>query len=94
MLGTVPLVAIGLRERKKSATRQALHEAALRPAADAGPDGVTVEAIADVATLSRRAFSNYFASREQALLHCDHVRMRAFPTLVHDALAETGRRLD
>jgi AcrR family transcriptional regulator len=73
----------GLRERKKSATRQALHEAALRLAIDHGPDRITVEGIADAAAVSRRTFSNHFVSKEEALLYGDHVRMRLFLDLVH-----------
>ena len=55
----------GLRERKKAATRRALHEAAVRLAARDGYDHVTVEAIADAAAVSRRTFSNYFSSRRR-----------------------------
>ena len=73
----------GLRERKKNATRQALHEAALRLAIEHGADQVTVEAIADDAGVSRRTFSNYFANKEQALLHGDQQRMRALVDAVH-----------
>lgn len=68
-------MSTGLRERKKSATRQALHEAAVRLAIEHGLDRVTVEAIADAADVSRRTFSNYFASKEEALLYGDHARM-------------------
>ncbi|MBI0299421.1 TetR family transcriptional regulator [Streptomyces sp. PRKS01-29] len=64
----------GLRERKKAATRQSLHDAAVRLAAAHGVENLTVEAIADAATVSRRTFSNYFASKEQALLHHDRAR--------------------
>jgi AcrR family transcriptional regulator len=74
---------VGRRERKKAATRQALHEAALRLAAEQGPDQVTVEAIADAADVSRRTFSNYFASKEEALFHADLVRIRRLLELVH-----------
>jgi AcrR family transcriptional regulator len=63
----------GLRERKKAATRQALHEAAVRLTLAYGLDRVTVEAIADAAMVSRRTFSNYFGGKEQALLY-DHRR--------------------
>ncbi|WP_413811809.1 TetR/AcrR family transcriptional regulator [Streptomyces sp. OE57] len=64
----------GLRERKKAATRQSLHDAAVLLAAEHGVESLTVEAIADAAAVSRRTFSNYFASKEQALLHHDRAR--------------------
>jgi AcrR family transcriptional regulator len=66
----------GVRERKKTATRQALHEAALRLAMEFGVERVTSEAVADAAGVSRRTFSNYFANKEEALLHGDQTRMR------------------
>src|SRR5918997_803418 len=72
----------GLRERKRAATRQALHAAAVRLAIEHGADRVTVEAIADEAGVSRRTFSNYFANKEQALLHGDHQRMHALVEVV------------
>ncbi|MGY0007279.1 TetR/AcrR family transcriptional regulator [Micromonospora sp. I033] len=74
--------ATGLRERKKAATRLALHEAALRLAAEQGPDRVTVEAIADAANVSRRTFSNYFSSKEEALFHGDTMRLRRLLELI------------
>src|SRR3712207_9338884 len=76
---------VGLRERKKAATRQAVHRAALRLAVEHGFDRVTVEAIAEAADISRRTFSNYFADKEDALLHGDEQRMRAL-------VAEARRR--
>jgi AcrR family transcriptional regulator len=63
-----------LRERKKAATRQSLHEVALRLAVEHGLDGVTVEDIADDVGVSRRTFSNYFANKEDAILHADRER--------------------
>ncbi|MEV7008362.1 TetR family transcriptional regulator [Streptosporangium sp. NPDC051022] len=69
-------ITAGLRERKKAETRQAVHEAALRLCAEHGLDHVTVEAIADAANISRRTFSNYFGSKEDALLYGDEQRIR------------------
>jgi AcrR family transcriptional regulator len=73
---------VGLRERKKSATRQALHEAAVRLAVERGVDQVTIEAIADGAGVSRRTFSNYFTGKEQALLYGDEMRVQRLLDLV------------
>ncbi|GGP82234.1 TetR/AcrR family transcriptional regulator [Saccharothrix coeruleofusca] len=75
---------LGLRERKKAATRQALHEAALRLALEHGLERVTVEAIADAASVSRRTFSNYFANKEEAILHRDQQRLRRLLRLVRE----------
>ncbi|MFI5909450.1 TetR/AcrR family transcriptional regulator [Dactylosporangium sp. NPDC051541] len=74
----------GLRERKKVATRQALHEAAVALSIELGLDKVTVEAIADAAEVSRRTFSNYFASKEEALLYGDRQRVHRLVDAVRD----------
>jgi AcrR family transcriptional regulator len=57
----------GLRERKKAATRHALGIAAMRLAVERGLDNVLVEDIAAEAGVSTRTFSNYFASKYEAI---------------------------
>jgi AcrR family transcriptional regulator len=58
----------GLRERKKRATRRALHDAALRLALERGLEHLTVEEISAAAEVSVRTLFNYFPSKEQAIL--------------------------
>jgi AcrR family transcriptional regulator len=74
----------GLRERKKAATRQSLHEAAVRLAIEHGAERVTVEAIADDAGVSRRTFSNYFGSKEEALMYGDFQRIQTLIEMVRE----------
>ena len=58
---------VGLRERKKRATRQALSSAALRLAIERGLDNVTIEDITAEADVALRTFRNYFASKYEAV---------------------------
>jgi len=59
---------MGLRERKKLATRAALGQAAWRLTIELGYEHARVEDIAAAAGVSARTFSNYFATKEDALL--------------------------
>ncbi|WP_427152144.1 TetR/AcrR family transcriptional regulator [Streptomyces sp. TRM70308] len=63
--------ALGLRERKKRATRAALAEAAVRLAVEHGAENVTVEAISQAAGVSPRTFFNYFDSHDDAFVMLD-----------------------
>jgi AcrR family transcriptional regulator len=59
---------LGLRERKKLATRAALGQAAWRLTIERGYEHARVEDIAAAAGVSARTFNNYFPSKEDALL--------------------------
>jgi AcrR family transcriptional regulator len=58
---------LGLRARKKLATRDAISIAALRLARERGFDNVRVHDIAAAAGVSPRTYNNYFSSREEAI---------------------------
>ena len=70
------------RERKKLATRQAIHDAAFHLVERHGLAGTTVEAISDRAGVAPRTFWAYFSSKEDAVINRDP----DLPDVLHDAL--------
>jgi AcrR family transcriptional regulator len=73
----------GLRERKKTDTRRALSDAAMRLVLERGMDNVTREDIAALAGVSARTFSNYFATKYDALVYRPTERLRRSVALFH-----------
>ncbi len=59
---------VGLRERKRRATRRAIQAAILDLAARDGYDRVTIEDISAAADISPRTFFNYFPTKDDALI--------------------------
>ncbi|MCS5716717.1 TetR/AcrR family transcriptional regulator [Herbiconiux sp. CPCC 205763] len=62
-----PAEELGLRERKRRATRRNIQVAVLRLTAENGLDQVTIEDISRDAGVSPRTFFNYFPSKEASL---------------------------
>ena len=59
---------MGLRERKRLATRRAIQRAVLALVGERGLERVTIDDISAEADISPRTFFNYFASKEEALI--------------------------
>lgn len=79
--------ALGLRERKKQATRAALSEAAIRLAAEHGAENVTVEAISEAAGVSPRTFFNYFDCHDDVFVMTDSATGERIRRAVREAPA-------
>jgi len=73
---------LGLRERKKLDTRKALSDAAVALMYERGPDSVVREDIAERAGVSLRTFSNYFATKFDAVAYRHGHRIRVSADLL------------
>lgn len=78
------------RERKKLATRQAIHDAAFELVERNGLGGTTIEAISDRAGVAPRTFWAYYSSKEEAVTNRDP----ELPGVLHDALLDRPEEED
>jgi AcrR family transcriptional regulator len=67
MVGAVVSTDVGVRERKKRATRAQLEEAAFSLFARQGYEATTVDEISEAAQVSPRTFFRYFATKEDVI---------------------------
>ncbi|MFD1715214.1 TetR/AcrR family transcriptional regulator [Amnibacterium flavum] len=75
---------LGLRERKRAQTAEAIHIAAAELVLENGLDETTIDAISARADVSNRTFFNYFPSKEDAVLGIDEGAVAAELDKVHD----------
>ncbi len=77
----------GLRERKKRATRAAIHHGAMRLFAERGFAGTTIDDIADAADVSRATVFSYYPAKEDIVFGEAPEAVDALAELLRDAPA-------
>lgn len=60
--------SMGLRERKRRATRDAIERAAIALVSERGYDNVTVAQICELSSVSQGTFFNYFRTKDAAIV--------------------------
>ena len=75
----------GLRERKKAATRKAIHDGAIRLFGEQGFAGTTIDQIAEAADVSRATVFHYFPTKESIVFGDAPQATAALAALLADA---------
>ena len=75
----------GLRERKKAATRKAIHDGAIRLFGEQGYAGTTIDQIADAADVSRATVFHHFPTKESIVFGDAPQATAALAALLADA---------
>lgn len=75
----------GLRERKKAATRKAIHDGAIRLFGEQGFAGTTIDQIAETADVSRATVFHYFPTKESIVFGDAPQAIAALAALLEDA---------
>lgn len=85
---TITAEATSHRERKKRATRRAIHEAAFDLVDRQGLSGTTIEVISEQAGVAPRTFWSYFRSKEDAVIDRDPELAETLRTVLLDRPAD------
>jgi len=89
-MSAVGQLSIGLRERKKARTREALLDAAMERFSRQGFDGTTVEEIAEACEVSPRTFFRYFPTKEDVLFADGEVRRERLLAVIAERPVDEG----
>ncbi|MGI9273797.1 MAG: TetR/AcrR family transcriptional regulator [Endozoicomonas sp.] len=81
---------LGLRERKKQAVRDRIHEEAAGLIQRYGIDGTTIEAVCDCSDIAKKTFYNYYSSRQELLIElCQSRMLKRTSVMIDEAIAHS-----
>jgi AcrR family transcriptional regulator len=90
---TITDASVGLRERKRQRTRDAIVEAAMQMFATRDYNDVSVEEIAAAAEVSPRTFYRYFPAKEDVLIDTERILAPTLAVLAERRAGESDVEL-